>query len=1024
MRAPAILCLALLAACAGPPPSAYVGSSAVAPGESIGLGRDAAGEACTQQAEANGAAIFCGTWQQPSGHASRAGAAPPDDLLRIATAGPWRSGLDTRFVCADPVPSTLLGGSPSLILSCTRRVGGWPQVALVASVDGQTYVADGILPSLPVLERSIGILSGKVSAEAAPALAPGRADALIASRLAAQSFGANDIGQYQALMDAGARANLAQSYVAAEQAYRAALALQRKVLGQNNPNTVIPLMRLAVQLSDQGRVAEADALFAQATPLAARAADPTALPQLEHYRALGQVNEGHYAAALPLLQAAEAGYAALLPPDLLAARAGSDHVIQAATRGSGFGASAGGGVLLEPNQQIALIGVIEARRYQAIALRELHRPAEAQAMIASAEALASARGLRQRTLTARLYRTAAATADASEAGSGSSDMSLASRDFADAQPGSLPLAQTYLLRAAQLMRSGSAQEALPLCRRVTALLSGLRAGTSAELMSPCLAAYAAEAGRDPAHQQALLGEMFEASQLVQGTVTSQQIALASARLLAGTRDPKVAAAIRRQQDAGIALGELERRRDSVAQDGPREIGGGPAVSVEDLTKQVAAAQANLEDADSALQAAAPNYGQLVQQVVSAADVLAALGPGEAFASMALTADGGWVFVLRDGKVSTAPTGGGSDALGALVKRVRTSVEPGPSGPPPFDVEAAGAIYASTLGKLDHDLDGAQSLVVAPVGPLLSMPFGLLLTGPADVHNLGPAPWLIRRFAISHVPAPANFVTLRKAATTAGGAQPWFGFGDFRPVTLAQAEQTFPSGACEDSAKLFAGLPPLPFARRELAAAQALLGGSPQDTLEGAAFTAPRVLHEDLRPYRVLHFATHALLPTDLRCETEPAIVTSNPAGAKDATGALLTASDVMGMQLDADAVILSACNSAGPGEVSAGQSLSGLARAFFYAGARALMVTHWSVNDQATALLVAGTLQRLRAGNPQGLAGSLRGAQLAMLDDAGRGLPAAIAHPFFWAPFALVGEGRGRTVTAGIGSDGGRLAGL
>ena len=313
------------------------------------------------------------------------------------------------------------------------------------------------------------------------------------------------------------------------------------------------------------------------------------------------------------------------------------------------------------------------------------------------------------------------------------------------------------------------------------------------------------------------------------------------------------------------------------------------------------------------------------------------------------------------------------------------------------------------------LDGARALTVVPTGPLLALPFGLLLTGPATQDTLAAAPWLIRRVAIAHVPAPANFVSLRKAASGGRATRPWFGLGDFRPVTLAQAQHTFPTGACQDSAALFAGLPPLPFARRELEAARLLLAGAPADELEGGSFTAPRVLHGDFSAYRVLHFATHALLPSDLRCQTEPAIVTSAPPGAIDANGALLTSSDVTTMRLDADVVILSACNTGGPNGATSGESLSGLARAFFYAGARSLMVTHWSVNDQATALLVAGTLQRLRAGASGGIAGSLRGAQLAMLDDAGHGLPAAIAHPFYWAPFALVGEGQGRTVTAAAG---------
>ncbi|MBV9785743.1 MAG: CHAT domain-containing protein, partial [Acidisphaera sp.] len=411
-------------------------------------------------------------------------------------------------------------------------------------------------------------------------------------------------------------------------------------------------------------------------------------------------------------------------------------------------------------------------------------------------------------------------------------------------------------------------------------------------------------------------------------------------------------------------------------------------------------------------AASPNYGQLVQQVVSAADVLAALAPGEAFAGITLTDDGSWTFLLRDGRITVGHGPAGSAAVAALVERTRAGIEPTTRALPRFDAAAAQALYTDTLAPVAGGLEGAQSLVVAPAGPLLALPFGVLLTGPADADHLGQAPWLIRRFAISHVPAAANFVSLRKIAGGSRANQPWFGFGDFRPVTLAQASRTFPGTTCADSARLFAQLPPLPYSIRELGAARALLGAPTSDQLLGAAFTAAAVRREDLKNYRVLHFAAHALLPAELKCESEPAIITSDPPGAADASGALLRSSEVTGLDLDADLVVLSACNSGGSGGTAAGEnggeSLSGLARSFFYAGARALMVTHWSVNDQAAAFLVADTLHRLRAGTDGGPAGALRGAELGMLDDAGKGTPAELAHPFYWAPFALIGEGRGR----------------
>ena len=1019
--APAILlaaALAALAACAGPPPDAYVGGSGRGTG-GVGLGKNAAGESCTQQAAGNGADIFCGTWEQPSGHVAVMDGST--DLRTAATSSQWRNALDSRLDCGDPAASSILGDIPALVLSCTRKVGGWPQAALVASVNGRTYLADGILPALPVLEHSIAVLSGRSTAADAPALPPGQAAALLASRLAAQSFAAGDIGQFQQLMTAGTRANLAENFAVAERAFRAAYTLQRKALGANDPNTAVPLMLVALQLSDQGRTEEADATFAQAGRLAVRASDPTARPRLQHYRGLNAINANKPGEALPLLQAAEAGYAALLPADLLALRPPRAAAPIVNSRRGGSRDGLGDTPLLEPDQQAALIGVVETRRYQAIALRQLGRPAEAQAAIRAATGLASARNLDQRDLTARLSRTSSLVEDVEQQGSGTDLMRVASRDFSAAQPGTRPVAQTLLLRAGQV-GPGAPGDALPLCRQAAALLRELKAGTDTALMAPCLSAFAAEADRQPTQRQALLGEMFAASQLVQGGITARQIALASARLTEGAKNPRVGAAIRRQQDAGLAVANLQSQLDVATQDtsGPRRAG----ASTDDLAKQLRAAQAALADSDAALQAAAPNYGQLVQQVADATEVLGALAPGEAFVSLALSSDRGWVFVLRDGKVGVARTPAGATTVAALVSRIRATVELGQAGePPPFDIAAAQALYDATLAPAAPMLDGAQAVTVVPVGALLALPFEVMLTGPATQGDLAHAPWLMQRFAITHVPAPANFVSLRRATAASSPTRPWYGFGDFRPVTLQQASRTFPAGSCQDSARLFAGLPPLPFAVRELTAARLLMGAPATDQLLGPAFTTPRVLGQDLRSYRVLHFATHALLPTDLRCQTEPAIVTSEPPGAANANAALLTASDVTSMQLDADVVILSACNSGGPNGATSGESLSGLARAFFYAGARAMLVTHWSINDQATALLIAGTLQRLKAGDAQGLAGAFRQAQQALLADAGRGLPAAIAHPFYWAPFALVGEGRGRTVLAAAAT-GPRVAGL
>ena len=1004
-----LACLALVAGCANPPPQDFVGGSAR--GESsIALGQDASGEACSQLPGdgPDTADVFCGTWTEPAAQVRPSPSGGAGSLMGIATSSPWRTTLDQRLICQSPTQTTVLGGQPAVVLNCTRKIGGWPQVALAAAVGGRTWLAEGILPTLPVMERSIGILSGQLAAPAAPALPPSAADALLSRRLAARAFTAGDVGQFEALMTVGARANLAEDFASAEQAYRAALAVQQKALGPDNPDTVEPLMHLALQVSDEGQFAAADPLFARAETLAPRASDSVAPARLLHYRALHALNQGHLARALALLRQADAAYAAFVPPELLAPRVR----LAVATLPERE-------PITDPTTMSALMGLLETRRYQAIVLRHMGQPEQSAAMIAAAQSLAAADGIVLPVVTARLTRTAATTAGASgRVDTEAAGLARSAVAFTEVLPDTRPLAETDLLQAAALARRGKPDRALALCETAATLLRALRSGTDPNLLSPCLATYASEAARRPADAQRLLATMFELAELAQDSLTSRQIAEAAARLAANAHDPKVAAAIRRRQDAGQALADLERERDALVRGAVPGTVPPPATPTTpaELDSAIAKAETELADADAALHAAAPNYGQLVQEAVPAADVLAALQPDEAFVAITLTGDTGWVFCLRNNIIVAAPLRVGTAAVRDMVRRIRASIEPTTAGVPRFDTDAAHALYEAVLGPVAPRLAGVKALVVAPSGPLLSLPFAVLLTGPADPARLAEAPWLIREMTISHVPAAANFVALRRIATTSRAQRPWFGFGDFHPITLAQAERTFPAAACADSARLFAGLPALPFARRELEAARALLGASPSDELTGAAFTVAAVERARLKDYRVLHFAAHALLPSELRCQNEPAIVTSAPPGATDASGALLTTSDVVGLDLDAEAVILSACNSGGPGGADGGDSLSGLARAFFFAGARALLVTHWSISDQSSAFLVADTLRRFAAGSDGGLAGSLRAAQLGMLGAAGRTLPAALAHPFYWAPFALIGEGQVRLParTAGL----------
>jgi CHAT domain-containing protein len=992
-----------LSACQKPPATAYDTAGGTAgTGTGLSVGDNTAGEACTSQATPTGADIYCGSWDQPSAHVQNGGPAGTD-LASLAATSTWRAALDGAYACGVPSPGTILNGVPAEFLSCTQRFGGWPHVGLVAAIAGTVWYADGVLPAVPPMQRAIGVASGTVPASAAASTAVA-SDQVLAQRLAAQAFSSGDIGHYDALMALGSEANQAEDFPAAVIAYRAALALQQKKLGADDPGTVGPMLELALNLSDEANYPEADSLFAQAAARVPRAADPTANAKLLHYEGLDALNQGNDQTGLADLRAAEAAYAALLPPDLLQPRpvVTQNEALSNLTEQPGAPPSLGDQATLNsPVIQTALLGVIETRRYQAIALRAMDQQQAAAAALASADAIAAANDITPPMLGARLERTDAALDAAggnNKAAAGA--LAAAVSDFSEALPGSRPVAETDLLQAPVLAAEHNDKAALDVCEAGIALLNSLRTGTSSALIAPCLDIFAATAEADPADADRLRKQMFAAAELAQGSVTAQEIAEAAARLSTSASNPAVAAAIRAQQDAAAKLADLYNQRDNFAHTPSAAAQG---VTLAALDQKIRAANAQLQAADLAVQAAAPNFGQLVQQVVPADDVLNLLRPDEAFLGITSTPTHTWLFLLHSHHIDVARSDTDDSDMAKLVGAVRASIEPTQAGLPSFDLAAAAAIYHDTLGPFASQMASIHELVVAPSGPLLALPFALLPTGPANANDLADAPWLVRDTTLAYVPAAANFVSLRKIEGTSAATQPWFGFGDFQPVTLTQAEATFNPATCQDSAAEFANLPNLPYAKLELAAGAAVFGASPADELLGPDFTVPNVEAADLKNFRILHFATHALLPTDLPCQESPAIVTSAPPDAPSANDALLTTADVTNLKLDANLIVLSACNTGGG--AAGGEALSGLARSFFYAGARALMVTQWSVNDQVSAYLVADTLSRVHDGAAGGPAGSLRAAQLALIAGAGHGMSAAVANPFFWAAFSVIGDG-------------------
>jgi CHAT domain-containing protein len=281
------------------------------------------------------------------------------------------------------------------------------------------------------------------------------------------------------------------------------------------------------------------------------------------------------------------------------------------------------------------------------------------------------------------------------------------------------------------------------------------------------------------------------------------------------------------------------------------------------------------------------------------------------------------------------------------------------------------------------------------------------TKPVTDQNYKDVPFLIAKVAISYTPSPQTLVVQRQHTKPAAGTHAYIGFGDFQPWTRQQLAASFPPDRCQADFEGLSELQPLPGTRKEILAVGNNVFHAPAgDLVLGAAFTKARLTKTDLTQYRVIHLATHAFLPTELRCRPEPLIVLSTTRAAPNVNDSLLGLADILALKLDANLVLLSACNTAGPSGATTGDSLSGLARAFFFAGARGLLVTHWSLDDSAGPLLTALTMTP--SGSAQDTATDLRQAKLAMIRKVG-GQPGGkyvfFTHPYAWAPFVLVGDG-------------------
>jgi CHAT domain-containing protein len=445
----------------------------------------------------------------------------------------------------------------------------------------------------------------------------------------------------------------------------------------------------------------------------------------------------------------------------------------------------------------------------------------------------------------------------------------------------------------------------------------------------------------------------------------------------------------------------------------------------------------------------PYYVQLVApQPATLEQVQARLRDGEALVALYVTSTRTLVWgVPRHGQIAFAVVPLGTEQVEQRVSNLRHALDPQVTTLgeiPEFDLATSYQLYHRLLQPVESAWNDATTLFVVAHGALAQLPFGLLPTGAVSLKpeiaalfsHYRAVPWLIRRVAIAQLPSAATLLNLRGLPPGRADRQPFAGFGD-PYFSLAQAE----AAKGEDGAKIagrptasslvvsrgralelrsqpqidgmqsmvLAQLPRLPETATELRSIAAALKADPeQDVFLGKRASVRVVRTLDLANRRILAFATHGLVPGDLNGLVQPALALSAPEVTGTDDDGLLTMNAILGLRLDADWVVLSACNTAA-GHQAGGEALSGLGRAFFYAGARSLLVSHWPV-ETTSAKALTTELFRHQAQNPAlTKAQALRDTMLGLIVGPGYIDPSAnktvfsYAHPIFWAPFSLIG---------------------
>ncbi|QIQ86036.1 CHAT domain-containing protein [Erythrobacter sp.] len=474
--------------------------------------------------------------------------------------------------------------------------------------------------------------------------------------------------------------------------------------------------------------------------------------------------------------------------------------------------------------------------------------------------------------------------------------------------------------------------------------------------------------------------------------------------------------------ARAGFGELARQREAISREIASLARDGMAGS-----REYRQAVARQEDIDWQLQQAAPEFFRLIRpRALPLAEARALLGQGEAVVLVLPTEYGTHVMAVTPEGEAWHKSDLTADEVAGSARRLREDLDPWGAGvisywDAGFEAGAAHDLFRELIEPVMPVLAASDALLYATGPELASIPLTVLVAAAPDTagerhHDYRAMSWLGDRFAMAQLPSIASLAFLRTNVKTASRQRSIVGFADpilegeaatrggrnagsvaSTRIALSANGRDGPPLADPASIRALARLPGTAQEVRMLA--QSLQQGSEVLYL-GASATESSVKDEDLSNVRFLAFATHGLKAGEGGIASEPGLVFTPPEEATMHDDGLLTASEILTLDLSADWVMLSACNTAAADGLGGG-SLSGLARSFFFAGARSLLASHWPVRDDVAPLLTSGAV-RMLAENP----GMSRGTalQLAMIDVRNDESLEFADHPSSWAPFITVGD--------------------